>query len=474
MESILIKGAQLILALGLLVIIHEFGHYFFARLFGIIADRFFLFFNPYFSIVTYDPLTRKWSFFSKNTTEEQDLERARLVKERYKQNGKATWRDTVYGIGWIPLGGYVSIGGMIDESMDKKQLEEPVHPTDFRARPAWQRFFVMFGGVLFNFILAIIIYAGIAWHWGEKYIPYDKAFEGMDFVPAAIEAGFRNGDIPLTADGAPVLARDPENVYKLANAKVVTVLRNHTDTVTINLPENFLLSLNDSKGFMALRLPVFVKQVMNGEPASEAGLHADDRIIAVGDSLTPSYTEFMPALAAYAGKPVILKVIRDGKELSLNATPTDEGKLGFMFKMPTEIYPVETISYGFFESVPKGISDGTGKLVTYVSSLKYLFTKSGAQSVGGFGSIGSLFPEKWSWISFWEITAFLSVILAFMNVLPIPALDGGHIVFVLYEMVSGRKPSDKVLEYSQVVGLIFLVLLLIYANANDIYRFLLK
>lgn len=474
MESILIKGLQVILALGLLVFIHELGHYFFARVFGIRADRFYLFFNYKLSIVRYDPLTKKWSFFCKNTNEEQDLERVRKVKERYAETGRSSWRDTVYGIGWIPLGGYVSIGGMIDESMDKKQMAEPVHPTDFRARPAWQRFFVMFGGVFFNFILAIIIYAGIAFYWGEKYIPYEKAYAGMDFVPAAHEAGFRNGDIPLSADGERLMANDPENLFKMVNAKSVSVLRNGTDTVTIAIPEDFILKLNDSKGFMAYRLPVVVKELLNGEPAMKAGIKAGDRIIAVGDSLTPSYTEFMPALQAYAGKTVRLKVIREGGEVSLTATPTDEGKLGFMFMQPTEVYPVETIKYGFFASIPKGISDGTNKLVTYVTSLKYLFTKSGAKSVGGFGSIGSLFPEKWSWISFWEITAFLSIMLAFMNVLPIPALDGGHIVFVLYEMVTRRKPSDKVLEYSQMVGLIFLLMLLIYANANDIYRFILK
>jgi len=474
MEQILIKGAQLILALSLLVAIHEFGHYIFARIFGIRADRFFLFFNPGFSIVSYDPLSRKLSFFKKNPTDKENLERTRKVKALNAHNGRASWRDTIYGIGWLPLGGYVSIGGMIDESMDKDQMAEPVHPTDFRAKPAWQRFFVMFGGVLFNFILAIIIYSGIAFHWGEKYIPYDKATEGMDFTAPAIKAGFRSGDIPLTADGNPVLAQDPENIYKFANAKTVTVLRNKVDTVTINLPENFLLSLESSGGFMAYRLPVYVKDLLPGEPAIKAGLAVGDRIIAVGDSLTPSYTEFAPALLSYADKEIPITVIRDGKTLKLNATPTKEGKLGFMFMQPTEVFDVETINYNLVNAIPKGIKDGTNKLITYVSSFKYLFTKTGAQSLGGFGSIGALFPPKWSWLSFWEITAFLSVMLAFMNILPIPALDGGHIVFVVWEMITRRKPSEKILERAQVAGLILLLLLLIYANANDIYRFILK
>ena len=475
MESILIKGAQLILALSLLVVIHEFGHYLFARIFGIRADRFYLFFNPKFSLVTYDPLSRKWSFFKRNTTEDEDLERAKLVKKRFEETGKASWRDTLYGIGWIPLGGYVSIGGMIDESMDKKQMEEPVHPTDFRSKPAWQRFFVMFGGVLFNFLLAIIIYAGIAIHWGDSYVSYDKAYAGMDFCELGLEAGFQNGDILLAADGNKIDAAN-FNLFKTLEAGTITVLRNGRDTVNIALPQDFILKLNDAgvKQFMAFRLPVVIKETILNQPAQKAGLMSGDHIIAVDSIDTPSYTEFAPALVAAANREVTLKIERDGKIIDVTATPDADGKLGFMLTPLQEIYPVETVNYSFFAAVPKGIKDGTNQLVTYVGSLKYLFTKSGAQSVGGFGSIGALFPEKWSWFSFWQITAFLSVILAFMNVLPIPALDGGHIVFVLYEMATGRKPSDKVLEYSQMIGLAFLVLLLLYANANDIYRFFIK
>lgn len=475
MESILIKGAQLILALSLLVVIHEFGHYLFARIFGIRADRFYLFFNPKFSLVTYDPLSRKWSFFKRNTTEDEDLERAKLVKKRFEETGKASWRDTLYGIGWIPLGGYVSIGGMIDESMDKKQMEEPVHPTDFRSKPAWQRFFVMFGGVLFNFLLAIIIYAGIAIHWGDSYVPYDKAYAGMDFCDIGLEAGFHNGDILLAADGNKIDAAN-FNLFKTLEANTITVLRNGKDTVDIAIPHDFILKLNDAgvKQFMAFRLPVVIKETLLNQPAEKAGLLSGDRILAVDSIDTPSYTEFAPALIEAANREVTLKVNRDGKIIDVKATPDADGKLGFMLTPLNEIYPVETVHYSIFAAVPKGIKDGTNQLVTYVGSLKYLFTKSGAQSVGGFGSIGALFPEKWSWFSFWQITAFLSVILAFMNILPIPALDGGHIVFVLYEMATGRKPSEKVLEYSQIIGLIFLVLLLIYANANDIYRYFIK
>ncbi|MDE7154271.1 MAG: site-2 protease family protein [Muribaculaceae bacterium] len=481
METILIKGLQLILALTLLVTIHEFGHFIFARIFGMRADRFYLFFNPWFSIVRYDPRTKKWSFFKRNMTEQENFDRSETVKKDTETNGKSTWRDTIYGIGWLPLGGYVSIGGMIDENMDetqKQQMELPPHPTDFRAKAAWKRLLVMAGGVLFNFLLAIAIYIGIAYHWGEKYIPYENAYEGMDYVEAAHEVGFRNGDIPYMADGELLDAKENGVLMKMAEAKEVTVLRRNNDksvdTVKIAIPEKFLLTISEAGAFMGYRLPVIVKEVMPGEPAADAGLMADDRIIAMGDSLTPSYTEFAQAIKAYADQDVALTVVRDSAEVMLTAHPTPEGKLGFQFKPLTEVYDVEVIKYGLLQSVPKGISDGVGQLTNYVSSLKYVFTKEGAQSVGGFAAIGNMFSGKWSWLSFWEITAFLSVILAFMNALPIPALDGGHIVFALWEVVTRRKPALKVLIYSQYVGMLLLITLLLYANANDIYRFLIK
>ena len=328
----------------------------------------------------------------------------------------------------------------------------------------------MLGGVLFNFILAIVIYAGIAWHWGDRYIPLREAYEGMDFVPAAQEIGFRNGDIPLSADGRELSAADPDYPLQMAQAKSVKVLRNHTDTVEIAIPENFVLKLNDQKGFMAYRVPVFVDKIVGGGPASEAGIREGDRIVAVESTPTPAFTELVPALAAMAGKPVQITVERDGQPVNLTATPTDGGKLGFQLKSPTEIYPTVAVRYGLFSSIPKGWEIGTGTLSNYVGSLKYVFTSEGAQSIGGFGSIGSLFPEKWNWYSFWQITAFLSVALAFMNIIPIPALDGGHVMFLLYEVISRRKPSEKVMEYAQYVGMAFLLLLLIYANGNDLFR----
>ena len=440
METFLIKALQLIVALSLLVIIHELGHFLWARLFKIRVEKFYIFFNPWFSLAKWKP---------KNS-------------------------ETTYGIGWLPLGGYVKIAGMIDESMDKEQMAQPPQPWEFRTKPAWQRLLVMTGGVLNNFILAIIIYAGIAWYWGEKTIPYQNAYEGMDFTPAAQALGFRNGDILLEADGKLIDSRDRSSLFNMLEAKEVKVLRNHTDTVTLAMPANAVLKLPQDDPFMAYRLPVFVKQVMNGDPADKGGLAEGDRIIAVGDSLTPAYTELVPALKAYAAKEVPLTYLREGDTILTKVTPTEGGKLGFGLMSPMEVFVCDTTQDGFFQSIPVGISNGTGMLVSYVGSMKHVFTKEGAESIGGFGAIGSLFPAKWNWRTFWEMTAFLSIILAFMNIIPIPALDGGHVAFLLWEVVTRRKPSEKFMEYAQMAGMFFLLALLIYANFNDIYRFLIK
>ena len=452
METFLIKAAQLILALALLVIVHEFGHYFFARVFGIRVEKFYLFFNPWFSLVKWKPKAP--------------------AKRKVTKDGreKASWRDTEYGIGWVPLGGYCKIAGMIDESMDKEQMNRPAKPDEFRSRPAYQRLLVMVGGVLFNFILACIIYIGIAWYWGDRSIPYENAFAGMNFSEEAHQAGYKDGDIILLADGKPVEAKDRDNILVVAMAKDVTVRRDGRDTVIHN-PANFATSLEN--GFFEYRLPVFVKQVNGGSPASKAGLQENDHIVAIDGVPTPSFTELTRELQANSDKEVELKVIRDGQETILKAVPED-GKLGFGLKQFHEIYDVEIIKYNLLQAVPKGISDGANQLVTYVSSLKLLFTKSGASQIGGFGAIGSLFPPKWDWRTFWEMAAFLSIILAFMNILPIPALDGGHVLFVLWEIITRRKPSEKFLERAQVCGMFFLLALLLYANGNDIYRFIFK
>lgn len=452
MESFLMKALQLIVALALLVIVHEFGHYIIARAFGIKVEKFYLFFNPWFSLLKWKP-------------------KQKGVKYDKHGNVRATWRDTEYGIGWLPLGGYVKIAGMIDESMDKEQMAQPEQPWEFRAKPAYQRLLVMVAGVMMNFILAILIYAGIAWHWGNKYIPLDQAYEGMDFVPAAVDAGFRNGDIPLSADGKEIDASEGDFLYQIADAKSVTVLRDKKDTVTVNLPKDFIFRLNEAKGFMSYRLPVFVAAVQGGSAAQKAGIAEGDRIVAVDTIATPTYTELTPALVSYGGKETTVTVLRDGKELKLTATPTEGGKLGFQLRQITDVYPTVTARYSLLRSFPKGWEIGTTTLGNYVGSMRHVVTSAeGAQSIGGFGTLGSLFPEKWDWYSFWQITAFLSVALAFMNIIPIPGLDGGHVMFLLYEVISRRKPSDKVMEYAQYAGMLFLILLLVYANGNDILR----
>lgn len=451
METFLIKALQLIAALAFLVIIHEFGHYIFARIFGIKVEKFYMFFNPWFSLAKWKPKKKK----------------AKLDKNG---NERATWRDTEYGIGWVPLGGYVKIAGMIDESMDTEQMKQPAQPWEFRTKPAYQRLLVMLGGVLFNFILAILIYAGIALYWGEKYIPLENAREGFDFVPAAHDAGFRNGDIPLSADGRKLDAAEAGWQLAMIEAKQVKVLRNGTDTVTIDIPEDFLFRLNDDKGFLAYRVPVVVGRVMQGEAAAKAGMEKGDRIIAVDTVATPSMTELSPALLDRADKDCLLTTVRGADTLRLTARPNEFGKLGFELTRLEDIYPTVTIRYNILQSVPKGWELGTGMLTNYVGSMKHVFTKEGAQSIGGFGAIGGMFPDRWNWYSFWQITAFLSVALAFMNIIPIPGLDGGHVMFLLWEILTGRKPGEKVLIVAQYIGMAFLLLLLIYANGNDLLR----
>lgn len=478
MEVFLFKAIQLIAALSLLVLIHEFGHYVFARMFGIRVDKFYLFFNPGFSLLRYNPATGKVELFAWDDKEEKPHA---LLTIKAGRDLTATpgakipgWRQTVYGIGWLPLGGYCKISGMVDESMDTEQLKSDPQPWEFRAKPAWQRLLVMIGGVLFNFLLAIVIYIGLTFSYGEKCIKFRDAYAGMDFVPAALDAGFRPGDIPLQADGEDVEADMPDAMMRLAEARKVTVLRNGSDTVVIDLPKDFVLDLNDDKGFFAYRLPVVVAATVGGEPAAKAGLKPGDHITAVGDSLTPSYSELVPALRAYAEKPVNIVIERDGKRLNVTATPTADGTLGFQLTPPAEIYPVFTKNYTLLQSIPKGWELGVTNLSNYASSMRLVFTQRGAKSIGGFGALGSLFPERWSWYSFWTLTAFLSVALAFMNIIPIPALDGGHVLFLLWEVITRRQVPEKFLEYAQMAGMAFLLLILVYANGMDIIRFFAK
>ena len=474
MDTTFIKAMQLIAALSLLVIVHEFGHYMFARIFGMRVNRFYLFFNYKFSLLKYLPREGKLLFISKEDDKallSLKVGKAHPEKEEGKQK-KASWRDTVYGIGWIPLGGYCQISGMIDETQNLNSLSEVAEPWEFRAKPAYQRLLVMLGGVIMNFVLAVIIYSGIAFYWGESHINFRDVSEGFDFVPEAQKAGFRNGDIPIIVDGKEL--ESTASILDIVEAKEVKVLRNKVDTVTIVLPEDFIFNVSDAGGFMSMRVPVIVKSLVSGEPAIKAGVEEGDRFVSVDNVNTPSYTEFSEQLLARAGQPTEFVVERNGAHVSFEAIPTADGKLGIGLKLPAEIYPVRYVRYGLFASIPKGISNGASTMGSYVNSLKYVFTKRGAESIGGFGAIGSMFPSSWNWLSFWETVAFLSIILAFMNVIPIPALDGGHVLFLIWEMITGRKPSDKFLEYAQMTGMFLLFALLLYANGNDLYRFFIK
>ncbi len=463
------------LALGLLVAVHEFGHYIFARIFGIRVEKFFLFFNPRLSLVRYVPERGRLEIGTWMDKEEKPHPLATFkVGEDYEATGRKVpgWKQTIYGIGWIPLGGYCAIAGMIDETQDASKLAAEPQNWEFRSKPAWQRLLVMCGGVIFNFLLAVVIYIGITFSYGERCVRFRDAKAGMEFAPAALAVGFQNGDIPLMANGKEIDADTPNVMMVMAQARTVTVLRNGADTVTVSLPSDFLMKINNEDGFFTYRLPVVVAQPVKGEVADKAGLRTGDHIVAVGDSLTPSFAELTAALKAYGGKTVALTVERDGNTLTLDATPSEGGKLGFTLAPLDEVYPVFVRNYNIFGAIPAGWNLGTSTLGQYAKSMSHIFSKEGAEQLGGFGALGSMFPERWNWYSFWMMTAFLSIALAFMNILPIPALDGGHVLFLLVEVITRRKPSDRFMELAQNAGFFFLLAILLFANLNDIIRFL--
>ena len=491
METFLIKALQLILAFAILVIIHEFGHFLFARIFGIRVEKFYIFFNPKFSLFKWKPkeyakCLSKNEPFESETQEvkesgSQGVEESKESKEtKNKAKKKGFWNDTEYGVGWLPLGGYCKITGMIDESMDKEQMAKAPQPWEFRSKPAWQRLLVMIAGVLFNFLLAILIYAGIVYATGERYVPFENAKAGMHYSPAAQQIGFQEGDIPLSADGKK-LENPAEARMEMLQAKRVDVLRGK-DTVTIAIPDNFLFRIEEEtkKGetpimFMDYRIPTKVTQVMNGEGADKAGIKEGDLIIAVDSVATPYLMTFLETLPGHDNKEVDITLLRKNNAavdtLIVPVALNSGSKMGIGLEVdPSAFYKAEEKRYSLLASVPRGVEMGTDKLTSYVKSMKLVFTKEGAQSVGGFGAIGSIFPEKWDWIAFWNIAAFLSVALAFMNILPIPALDGGHVLFLLYEVIFRRPPNQKFMEWAQMIGMGLLILLLLYANGMDIVR----
>lgn len=444
METFLVKALQLILSLSILVLVHEFGHFIFARLFKVRVEKFYLFFDPWFSIFKFKP---------KNS-------------------------DTEYGVGWLPLGGYCKISGMIDESMDKEAMAQPPKPYEFRSKPAGQRLMIMVAGVLFNFLLALFIYSMVLFTWGDTFLPLKNVKAGMDYSETFHNVGFQDGDILLKADDTELERFGEDCFRRVLNAQTVTVLRGGVETV-IPIPEDMAQRvMRDKKGFASYRFPMVVRELGKTEsgesPAAVAGLQPGDSIVSINGIVTPSFYEVGEVLAQNKDKDVLVGFYRAGIPQTLTLHTDTAGKMGIYSVSPFDMYQTVTRKYGFFESFPAGVMLGVNTLKGYVSDMKYVFTKEGASSLGGFGTIGSLFPAEWDWHSFWMKTAFLSIILAFMNILPIPALDGGHVMFLLYEVIARRKPSDKFLEYAQVTGMFLLFALLIYANGNDIFRFFFK
>ena len=451
MEIFLIKALQLVLALSLLVLLHEGGHFFFAKLFGVRVEKFYIFFDYKFSLFKFKPKSS----------------------------------DTEYGIGWIPLGGYCKISGMIDESFDTEQMKKPAQPWEFRTKPAWQRLLIMIGGVLVNFLLALFIYSMILFYWGESYIPVKDMTLGMKFNKEAKSYGFRDGDIRVGTD-TKTFREFSANLYRdISEAHRVDIIRDGKP-MSISLPGdlNLLGMIKADPAFVRPLIPAEVDSVLPGTPAQKMGLVKGDRILALNGAPVDSYNEFIDQLAHRADMMAVATTLADSLKARTVTIAYERGaerdtadvvltadlKLGFVVKSIAGLYEPVTEEYGFFESFPAGIKYGWNVLASYVDDLKYVFSAEGAKSLGGFGAIGNLFPAAWDWHIFWQMTAFLSIILAFMNILPIPALDGGHVLFLLYEMITRRKPSEDFMIKAEYVGFGLLILLLVVANLNDVLR----
>lgn len=473
METIFIKALQLIIALSLLIVLHEGGHFLFAKLFKTRVEKFYLFFDYKFCLFsTYS----KW--FRRLMGKEP-------VPHRKDKEGKETseyeYQGTEYGIGWIPLGGYVKISGMIDESMDKEQMALPPKPWEFRTKPAWQRLLIMLGGIIMNFITAFFLYAMVLFSWGEQYVKSEDMQYGMKFSEAAKADGFRDGDIIVKIDDEPVISWTPGKLQDISNAHEVTVIRNGKEQI-IELPGdlNLIDMLQQEPRYASILLPMQVDSVLAGSPAEKIGLKKGDRITALNGQPIADFNEFQIQLLtlqdilteesspADSLKQRTVTLVLNSQD-TVTAVLTSEFKMGFVNAIPYQD-KITTRTYTLLESFPAGIRLGYYQMVNYVDQLKYLFSSKGARSVSGFIGIGSIFPDVWDWERFWMLTAFLSIALGVMNLLPIPALDGGHAVFAIYEMITRRKPSEKLLERVQYIGMILLIGLMILAQANDILR----
>lgn len=455
MEVFFIRLLQIVFAISLLVLLHEGGHFFFARLFKVRVEKFYLFFDPWFHLFEFKP---------KNS-------------------------HTRYGIGWLPFGGYCKISGMIDESMDTEQMKQPAQPWEFRTKPAWQRLLIMLGGVLVNFFLALFIYSMVMFTWGENYIQTKDMTYGMKFNNEAKALGFHDQDILVGTEFGAFKGVDADMYRDLARAHRVDILRGGK-AMSIATPGNLDLldMIKSAPRFVDVFLPNTVDSVMKGSAAEKAGLTAGDKIVKYNGYAVHSYNDVMDVRGRIADELAAAKTHQDSlKALSATIAFVHRGdtavqqvamtlpadlSMGAYFHNVLQEYAQTHVSYGFFESFPAGIKHGWKVLSGYVGDMKYLFSADGAKSLGGFGAIASMFPPTWDWYAFWSMTAFLSIILAFMNILPIPALDGGHVLFLLYEMITGRKPGEKFLIVAEYAGFGLLLLLMLVANLNDILRWL--
>jgi regulator of sigma E protease len=443
--TILIKILQFLTSLSILVIIHELGHFTLAKLFKTRVEKFYLFFDPWFSLF------------------------------------KIKKGETEYGIGWLPLGGYVKISGMIDESMDREQMKQPPQPYEFRSKPSWQRLLIMTGGVLFNFILAMLIYVLVLFGWGETYLPTSNVKYGIVTDSVGMSMGLRNGDKIISVDNQHI-----ENFHQITsdivlnNRKTIQVQRDG-QMINIDIPKDYIPQMLKGKGQIEARFP-FGPFVIGGfgkqSPAREAGVKQGDELVGIDSIKFTWYDEFQKYLKENRDHPVTLNINRKGEMVNIPVKPTAAGMLGVARTSSPldQIFELKTLHYGFFQSIPAGIKKGFTTIIDYLKQFRLLFSKDtkAYESLGGFITIGNIFPGVWDWQAFWNLTAFLSIILAVMNILPIPALDGGHVIFLLFEVITGRKPSDKFLEYAQIAGMILLVGLLILANGNDIMRLIRK
>ena len=460
MEVFLIRLLQFILAISLLVLLHEGGHMFFAKLFGVRVEKFYIFF---------DLGIGKWT--------------GKLFSFKPKNS------DTEYGVGWLPLGGYCKISGMIDESMDTEQMKQPAQPWEFRVKPAWQRLLIMIGGVTVNFIFALFLYCMIMFTWGETYVQVKDMKQGMKFNKEAKAYGFKDRDILVGTDNGTFKDFNADLFRDLSKAKRVDIIRNGKP-ISINLPGdlNLLNMLKSSPMFCRPFLNADVDSIIEKGPAYKIGIRKGDRLLAINGKKVDSANDFMNELSkledAMTGAVTRKDSIKirtaaitwqskaNGEVHTAKALLSNDLKLEVVFPNIMEIYKPVHIEYSLLESIPAGINYGWNVLKGYVSDMKYVASKDGAKSLGGFGSIGSLFPAEFDWYMFWKMTALLSIILAFMNILPIPALDGGHVLFLIYEMITGRKPSEKFLIWAEYIGIGILVLLMVVANLNDILRWL--